>query len=184
MFSKSDAYRIQSLKLFCTNTYFSLLFGCKLGLKGLPYFLTVSETVRVNDLCKQESIASFTGCCSAWGFSTCFSKFTAFASKIHYNTVDISATSWIKARWRHRFARLCTQLQLNNLHSFGSSFIAGAALQDNPGPHGSALPRVCTGTPELCNALLPPYAKQCFGLRSANSSILFFCMGKYETMPA
>lgn len=56
MFSKSDAYRIQSLKLFCTNNDFFLLLDCKLGLKGLLYFLTVSETVCVNDLWKQESI--------------------------------------------------------------------------------------------------------------------------------
>lgn len=177
MFPKSDAYRIQSLKLFCTNNYFFLLLSCKSGLKGLPYFLCV------NDLWKQDSIAGSLDAAVREDFPFASCKFTAFASKIHY-TIYISATSWIKARWRHHFARLQTLLWVNNLHFFGSSSIAGAALRDSSGPHDPALPRAGTGTPKLCNALLPLYAKQWFGSRSANSFIFLFCMGKYETKAA
>lgn len=178
MLSKSDAYRIQSLMLLCTNNYFFLLLSCKLGLKGLPYFLCV------NDLWKQDSIAGSLDAAVHEDFPFASYKFTAFASKIHYYTIYISATSWIKARRRHHFARLQKLLGVNNLHSFGSSSIPEAALQDSSGPHDPALPRVCTGTPKLCKALLPLYAKQWFGSCSANSFIFLFCMGKYETKAA
>lgn len=144
--------------------------------------LTVSETVCVNDLWKQESIAGSLDAAVCEDFPFASYKFAAFASKICYYTIYISATSWIKARWRHHFVRLRTSFQVNNLHSFGSSSIAGAALQASTGPHDPALPRACRDTLELCNALLPLYAKPWFGLRSANSFILLFCMGEYETV--
>lgn len=81
MFSKSDAHRTQSLKLFCTNNYFSLVLGCKLGLKGLPYFPTASETVCVNDLWKQESIAGSLDAAMCEDFPFASYKLAAFASK-------------------------------------------------------------------------------------------------------
>lgn len=73
--------KTKSLQLFCTKNYFSLVLSSKLDLQVLPYFLTVSETLCVNYLRKQENIAGSLDAATLEDFPFASYKFTAFASK-------------------------------------------------------------------------------------------------------